>query len=129
MLHKGIRPLVMTRSKNSVHPKYMYFIYDSKRIAMYARCAACLVYLYKGLHAASRKGNTFVNDCVTLLQIWTYERFLVGRPNPRPDSLLWLPRARAWAYSARHQYPNRRDSPITIYLSIEENLIDSLGGK
>ena len=103
--------LFPTRSKNSVHPRYMYFLYDSNKIATYAWGAACLAYLYRGLYAASRKGSTFVNGCVTLLQIWSYERFLVGRPNPRPDSLVWLPRARAWAYSAKHQYPDRRDSP------------------
>lgn len=63
-----------------------------------------LAYLYRVLHKATRKKTKSVYACITLLQIWAYERIRSGRPLQRPRSGRLIPRARAWAYSVDYRY-------------------------
>lgn len=81
--------LFHTKSKDTVHSRYMACVGQIDGIAQYAWGAAVLSYLYRVLHLATRKSKNIVAH-VTLLRLWTYERVVIGRPNPREDSRLWL---------------------------------------
>lgn len=103
--------LFPTSNRNTVHPKYLMLLDRVEDIQTYAWGAGVLAYLYRALHKETRRNSTSIYGCLTLLQVWAYERIRPGRPLPRPRSGRLIPRARAWAYSLDDNYDNRRENP------------------
>ena len=99
--------LFPTRSRNVVHPKYMDPVFVIEAIHTYSWGSAVLAYLYRGLEHAAKKGSRHIFGCVYLLMIWSYERFVVGRPIPDLERDPY-PLGEAWAYSRGRDVPRKR---------------------
>ena len=90
-----------------VHPKYLQLLLQQQDDSIpYAWGAGVLGFLYKGLYKASRKESTGIEGCLTLLQLWSYERILPGRPTIAPEQEYTWPRIVAWGKYVEDRYEN-----------------------
>ena len=90
-----------------VHPKYLQLLLQQQHDSIpYAWGAGVLGFLYKGLYKASRKESTCIEGCLTLLQLWSYERILPGRPTIAPEQEYTWPRIVAWGKYVEDRYEN-----------------------
>lgn len=66
-----------------------------------------LAYLYRRLHITSNKESKSISGCITLIQLWSYERLVVlGHPERAHNTNTIWPRAMGWAINKR--YHDRR---------------------
>ncbi|KAK1400980.1 hypothetical protein POM88_000585 [Heracleum sosnowskyi] len=78
-------------------------------IDKYAWAPAILGYLYRQLYLVSRRDGKSISGCVTLIQLWAYDRLLPGRPKRAINTdLMWL-RALAWGVPVDDH--DRRENP------------------
>ena len=98
--------LFPSSSGDVVHAKYLQLLIEHTDIISYAWGAGVLGYLYRGLYKACRKRVMSLEGCLTLVQLWSYERLVPGRPRIAPGEELTWPRALAWGVPLEDRYDN-----------------------
>ncbi|KAK4479211.1 hypothetical protein RD792_014722 [Penstemon davidsonii] len=90
MIHHRARALILSfiggvvvpnLSGNKVNMKYLLLLRDVYTIGNYSWGSAALSYLYHELCRATRPMISQIGGCLTLLQIWAWERIKCLRPN------------------------------------------------
>ncbi|KAK1390047.1 hypothetical protein POM88_018225 [Heracleum sosnowskyi] len=91
-------------------------------IGQYAWGAAILGYLYRQLYLASRKDGKSISGCVTLIQLWAYERLLLCHPKIAKGTNLMWPRAVAWgAFVSEHDRCENPHHHLLTYRGMLDN--------
>ncbi|KAK4487505.1 hypothetical protein RD792_005851, partial [Penstemon davidsonii] len=73
--------LLPNKSGNRVDMKYLPLLRDINRIGTFSWGSAALACLYQELCRATKPETVQIGGCLTLLQIWVWERFHCMRPN------------------------------------------------
>ena len=105
--------LFPTTSRNVVHTRYIKHLRILKLVPLWSWGSAVLCYLYRGLEHAAQKGAKKIACCTWLLQLWCYERFVIGRPIPDPtrDS---YPVAKYWARHFEVVVPPEEEEEVEV---------------
>jgi Plant mobile domain len=77
--------LFRDHSGDGISPIYLPLFVDFQEAGHYSWGSAVLAYLYRELCAATNPNRMVICGAMMLLQIWSWERFPLGRPNYQPE--------------------------------------------
>ncbi|KAG9444778.1 hypothetical protein H6P81_016118 [Aristolochia fimbriata] len=80
LLHLVGATIFSDGSARGVHMAYLTLFEDFKEAGRYNWGAATLAFLYRELAKACRTGVVGIAGCLTLMQLWAWERLYTGRP-------------------------------------------------
>ncbi|KAG9458823.1 hypothetical protein H6P81_003331 [Aristolochia fimbriata] len=80
LLHLVGATIFSDGSARGVHMTYLTLFEDLEEAGRYSWGAATLAFLYRELAKACRTGVVGIAGCLTLMQLWAWERLHTGRP-------------------------------------------------
>ncbi|CAI9298825.1 unnamed protein product [Lactuca saligna] len=96
--------LLFTSGNGKVDSRYLLFLEDLDYVSSFAWGAAVREDLHECLTQWKSKRTNSVRGCLILLQIWSYEHIVIGRPKLL-DCLSTFPRVCRWESSGRQYLP------------------------
>lgn len=78
--------LFTDHSGDSISSIYLPLLEDFEKAGRYSWASAVLAYLYKELCLATKPDRKQFGGSITLLQLWSWERFPMGRPRTRRNT-------------------------------------------
>lgn len=91
-----IGSLFPSPSGNRIQFSLLHYVEDLTRIRSYSWGSAALAYLYRSLCSSSIGAKTDLCGCMTLLQVWIWERFPSLAPTITEDAIFQYPLALRW---------------------------------
>ncbi|PKU63583.1 Serine/threonine-protein phosphatase 7 long form like [Dendrobium catenatum] len=82
--------LISDTSRSHVSLQWLPLLADVDSFSRMSIGGAVLAHLYRELCHATRPTRTYIAGCVTLLQVWSWERLYIGRPTLRVPQIIDL---------------------------------------
>ncbi|XP_028557082.1 serine/threonine-protein phosphatase 7 long form homolog [Dendrobium catenatum] len=100
--------LISDTSRSHVSLQWLPLLADVDSFSRMSIGGAVLAHLYRELCHATRPTRTYIAGCVTLLQVWSWERLYIGRPTLRVPQIIDLagrPLGCRWAEDRIRELP------------------------